>query len=86
MISVPQIVNFGQRLWHRLTIRVEELAGPESTFQKSLAASLKKWPAPASIIVISQKARELFANLNQATTSLLDSSQQKITAFYNRSG
>jgi hypothetical protein len=86
MISVPKIIGFGLRLWHRLTDRVEELTGSDSSFHSKLAANLKKWPAPASVLVISQKAKALFTSLNQATTSLLDSSQEKITALYNSSG
>ncbi|MBF0193864.1 MAG: hypothetical protein HQL71_04865 [Magnetococcales bacterium] len=86
MISVPKIFGFAQRFYHRLTDRVEELAKLESSFQAKLAANIKKWPAPASVLVISQKAKTLFAGLNKATTSLLDSGQEKISAFYNRSG
>ena len=86
MISVPKIVGFGQRFWHRLTDRVEELARHEANFQETLVANLKKWPAPASVLFISQKAKALFAILNQTTTSILDSSQEKISAFYDSSG
>jgi hypothetical protein len=86
MISVPKIIGFGHRLWHRLTYRVEELARLETSFQAKLAANLKKWPAPATVLVVSQKAKALFASLNQATTSLFDSSQERISALYDGSG
>ena len=85
MVSMPEMIEFGQKWWHRLTDRVEELPGAKPDRQDKFESLPKRWPAPAFFIRFSKQAKTLFKAMNHSTLAIVDSGKQKITALYNSS-